>query len=399
MSDAPPAGEPGIGRLAGLAAWLDAQDPGVTHEVVGVERPAAGYSSETALVEVRRHPAPHHLHSGTTVASPVPRAWSQNEMSSPSGTTDASPAPRAWSQNEGNAAGEGSDGIVERVVVKLPPPGPAIFPAYDFALQARVQEAVAAAGIPAPAPARSEDDERWLGATFLVMPMVDGHIVGAVPAFDRRRTAAGADANRALHTAFVELVADVNRMDWRAAGLDGVLPHRDNGAELAYWRDYLGWYAGGEVLVPALVAALDWCTAHQPAAEPEPALRWGDVRLENVILDDDDRPVAVLDWEMASLGAPEHDLAWLTTLQATQDALVGRRLDGFLDLDAVVATYEARLGRPVQDLAWYEALAALRSTAILTRIAHLNDERGEPNFFPIADNPMLDLLAARTGGG
>ncbi len=399
MTDAPPTGDPGIGRLAGLAAWLDGQAPGTTHQVVAVERPAAGYSSETALVDVRCHPAPHHPDSGTTVASPGPPAWSRNEGSSPSGSTVASPVPPAWSQNEGGEAGEGSDGAVERLVVKLPPPGPAIFPAYDFALQARVQEAVAAAGIPAPAPARSEADERWLGAPFLVMPAVDGHVVGSVPAFDRRLTAAGAGANRALHTAFVHLVADVNQVDWRAAGLDGVLPHRDNAAELAYWRDYLDWYADGEVLVPALVAALDWCAAHPPAREPEPALRWGDVRLENVILDDDLHPVAVLDWEMASLGAAEHDLAWLTTLQATQDALVGRRVDGFLDLAEVVATYEARLGRPVQDLAWYEALAALRSTAILTRIAHLNDRRGGPNFFPIADNPMLDLLAGRTAGG
>ena len=193
-------------------------------------------------------------------------------------------------------------------------------------------------------------------------------------------------------------MADVNRVDWRAAGLAAVLPHRDNGAELAYWRDYLAWYADGEVVVPALVDALDWCVAHRPASEPVPSLRWGDVRLENVILDDDLRPVAVLDWEMASVGAAEHDLAWLTTLQATQDALVGRKVVGFLDLDEVVGAYEARLGRPVQDLAWYEALAALRSTAILTRIAHLNDLRGEPNFFPIADNPLVDRLRALTEG-
>ena len=122
------------------------------------------------------------------------------------------------------------------------------------------------------------------------------------------------------------------------------------------------------------------------------------MRLENVILDDDLRPVAVLDWEMASLGAAEHDLAWLTTLQATQDALVGRTVDGFLAVDEVIATYEARLGRPVRDLAWYEALAALRTTAILTRIAHLNEQRGEPNFFPIADNPIVDRLRALTEG-
>lgn len=342
-------GMAGDDRLAGLAAWLDAHGGGATHEVVAVERPAAGYSSETALVDVRR-------------------------------------------------TGGGAPVTHERLVVKLPPAGPAIFPAYDFALQAAVQEAVAADGIPAAVPARSEDDPAWLGAPFLVMPAVAGHIVGEVPALDRRLAAAGERANHTLHTAFVELVADINGVDWRLAGLDAVLPHRDNAAELAYWRDYLAWYAAGEVVVPALVDALDWCEAHRPATEPEPSLRWGDVRLENVILDDDLRPVAVLDWEMASLGAAEHDLAWLTTLQATQDALVGRRVDGFLDLAGVVATYEARIGRPVQDLAWYEALAALRSTAILTRIAHLNEQRGEPNFFPIADNPIVDRLRALTEG-
>lgn len=367
--------------LAGFVAWLDAQDPGVTHEVVGVDRPEAGYSSETILVEVRRT---------------APGAPARVPTDPPAGTTVVSSSASTWSQNA--AGGEGDDDAVLRLVLKLPPAGPAIFPAYDFALQAAVQEAVALAGIPVATPARSEDDERWLGAPFLVMPAVAGHIVGEVPALDRRLAAAGEPASRALHTAFVELVADVNRVDWRAAGLAAVLPHRDNVAELAYWRDYLAWYADGEVVVPALVDALDWCEAHRPVSEPAPSLRWGDVRLENVIVDDDLRPVAVLDWEMASLGAAEHDLAWLTTLQATQDALVGRTVPGFLDLDEVVGAYEARLGRPVHDLAWYEALAALRSTGILTRIAHLNDRRGEPNFFPIADNPLVDRLRALTQG-
>ena len=336
-------------RLAGFVAWLDAQSPGSTHEVVGVDRPEAGYSSETILLDVRR--------------------------------TDA---------GDGGAHDE-------RLVLKLPPAGPAIFPAYDFALQASVQEAAAAAGIPAAVPAYSESDEHWLGVPFLVMPSVDGHIVGEVPALDRRLTKADAEANRALHATFVHLVADINRIDWSAAGLAGVVPHRDNAAELAHWRDYLDWYADGEVLVPTLEVAYDWCVAHQPASEPSPSLRWGDVRLENVILDEAGSPAAVLDWEMASFGAAEHDLAWLTTLQATQDTLVGRTVAGFLDLDEVVGAYAARLGRPVQDLAWYEALAAVRSTAILCRIAHLNDLRGEPNFFPIADNPILDLLLARIG--
>lgn len=331
--------------LAGLVAWLGQITPGRTDEVVGVERPAAGYSSETILVDLR-----------------------------------------------GSDAGGGHE---ERIVVKLPPAGPAIFSGYDFPMQAAVQEAVAAAGIPAAVPALAEPDPRWIGVPFLTMPAVDGHIFGEVPALDRRLSGADPEANRSLHLTFLHLVADINRIDWASAGLDGVVPRRDNTAELAYWRDYLAWLAGGEVIVPTLVAALDWCEAHRPAIEPEPSLLWGDVRLENVIVDDTWAPRAVLDWEMATIGAAEHDLAWLLTLQATQDALVGRTLAGFVDHDEAVRCYEARLGRPVQDLAWYEVLAAVRSTAILSRIAHLNDQRGAPNFFPIADNPILDLLTDR----
>jgi aminoglycoside phosphotransferase (APT) family kinase protein len=101
---------------------------------------------------------------------------------------------------------------------------------------------------------------------------------------------------------------------------------------------------------------------------------------------------------MATIGAAEHDLAWLLTLQATQDALVRRTVPGFVGHDEAVRIYEERLGRSVQDLEWYEVLAAVRSTAILSRIAHLNVVRGEANFFPIADNPILDLLADRIEG-
>ena len=57
-----------------------------------------------------------------------------------------------------------------------------------------------------------------------------------------------------------------------------------------------------------------------------------------------------------------------------------------------MARYETRLGRPVQDLAWYEIFAMVRSTAVMTRVAHLNDLAGRPALFPIADNPILGIL-------
>ncbi len=331
--------------LAGLVSWLDERSAPSTHAVVGHESPAAGYSSETLLVDIER--------------------------------TDA------------------GEVHCRRIVLKLPPRGPAIFDRYDFPMQARVQEAAAESGIPTATPVATEDDPRWMGAPFLVMPAVEGLIFSATPVLDRRLSKADPIGNAAFHARFIELIADINRIDWRGAGLDGVVPRRDNAAELGYWRAYLDWYADGEDLVPALAAALRWCEAHRPEDDPSPSLLWGDVRLENLIVDDDRTPLAVLDWEMATIGAAEHDLAWMLALDATQHALIGRTVPGFLDHDACVQRYEASLGRPMRDLEWYEVLAAVRSTAIMSRIAHLNDQRGEPNLLAVADNPILDLLARR----
>lgn len=331
--------------LVGFAPWLDHVEAPARHEVVDWVRPSVGYSSETLLVRVRR--------------------------SDTGGAHD------------------------QRLVLKLPPTGPAIFPTYDFELQARVQEAVAEAGIPAPVPVRSESDDRWIGSPFLVMPAIDGHVPGEIAVFDDWFSRDDPARNTAVHGTYVDLVADINRIDWKQRGLAGALPHRDNVAELAHWRDYLAWYDDAEVPVPALVDALGWCEAHLPRTAPSPSLLWGDVRIGNTIFAEGGQLIAVLDWEMASIGAAEHDLAWTLALQATQDQMIGRTVPGFLDHDEVVARYEARLGRRVKDLEWYEIFAMVRSTAIMTRISILNERLGKPSFLPIADNPILDLLARR----
>jgi len=331
--------------LAGFSEWLcDQHGPG-TAEVVGHERPTVGFSSETFLVDVVRVDV--------------------------DGSRD------------------------ERLVLKLPPAGAGCFPSYDFALQARAQETVAQSGVPAPVPVQVEQDARWVGTPFLVMPAIAGHIVAELPIRDHWLTKSAPELATRAHDRYIDVIADINGVDWRAGGLAGVLPMRDNSAEIAAWREYVKWYADGEVIVPALVDALDWCEAHRPVSEPEPSLRWGDVRLGNVIFDEERIPIAVLDWEMAAIGAAEHDLAWDLTLQATQDELFGRTVPGFLTRQAVIARYEDRLGRPVRDLGWYEILALVRSTAIMTRIAHLHGLAGQPGPFPIADNPILGILRRR----
>ena len=120
-------------------------------------------------------------------------------------------------------------------------------------------------------------------------------------------------------------------------------------------------------------------------------LLWGDVRLGNVIFGDDLAPRAVLDWDMASIGAPEHDVAWFTMLESTTRTLLGQHLDGFPDRDGTIAQYESLSGRALHDFEWYETLALIRSTAIMARIGYLHRAAGLPSPLPIEDNPLLDL--------
>ena len=299
----------------------------------------------------------------------------------------------------GEAPGtSGAGDQLERLVLKLPPTGPAIFPTYDFTLQRRVQEAAAAAGIPAPVPVQVEDDPRWLGSPFLVMPAVAGHIVDELPIRDHWLTKVIPERNTVVHGRYVDCWPTSTASTGGRPGLAGVVPARDNAAELAYWRDYLAWYADGAARCPSWSRRSTGARATGRRRSPTASLLWGDVRLGNVIFDEDRAPVAVLDWEMATIGAAEHDLAWTLTLEATQDELFGRTVPGFLDHDAAVARYEARLGRVVQDFDWYEIFAMVRSTAIMTRVAHLRELAGQPELFPIADNPILQILTRRMAG-
>jgi aminoglycoside phosphotransferase (APT) family kinase protein len=324
----------------GLARWL-AHHRGLADPRVGdLSRPSAGYSSQTIFVEA------------------------------------------SWSDD--------GDRQQESLVVRMAPSTVGTFARYDLVAQWEAQHAAAAVGVPVADPVL-ETDPAWVGVPFILMPRVEGHIVGALAHRDRWLTALDPPARGRVYDNMLETLAAIHRADPGAAPS---VPHRDNVAELDFWEEYLSWSCHGHP-VPALVRALAWCREHQPVDEPAPALLWGDVRFENMVLDDDGRVTAVLDWDMTSVGAPEHDLAWFTSLDLTMHAMFGTRADGFPDREETVARFEELSAGPVRHLEWYETLAMVRSTAIMTRISILRQDQGEAPMLPIEDNPILDLLTGR----
>ena len=229
------------------------------------------------------------------------------------------------------------------VVVRLPPLEPT-FPDYELSPQAAVQNALAASGVPAPAPSVTVSDPGWIGAPFLAMPLVRGDIAGPAPAFDDYVTAATADLQRRMHDGLIDTVVAVHAVDWRDAGLGEVLPGTTRGR-------CAGPLDGLRRLVVRAVSRCPHWPRRWPGARPgcranpEPVLLWGDVRLGNLVFDEERRVRAVLDWDLASIGPAEMDLGWHFGLEYMMEALFGRRVEGFPRRDEAVARYELASGR------------------------------------------------------
>jgi aminoglycoside phosphotransferase (APT) family kinase protein len=272
------------------------------------------------------------------------------------------------------------------VVVRLPPLQPT-FPDYELAPQAAVQNALAAVGVPAPAPAVTVSDPEWIGAPFLAMPLVRGDIAGPAPVFDDYVTSASTHLQQRMHDGLIDTVVAVHAVDWRHAGLGDVLAGTTLQAALDRWRAYVDWSSQG-VPLPALTEALAWCAARVPR-DTGPVLLWGDVRLGNLVFDPERRVRAVLDWDLASIGPAEMDLGWHFGLEYMMESLFGRRVDGFPTRTEAVARYEQASGRVLSDLDWHEVFALVRALAINDRHQRISGDRRR------TENPMGAVLLAR----
>ena len=272
------------------------------------------------------------------------------------------------------------DGEVHGLVGRIAPdPANApVFPVYDIAAQFRVmQEVRAATGVPLPEPLWHESDPSVLGQPFMVMRRVEGVVPPDVMpyTFGGNWLAEATPEQRAqLAERTIRAIADLHaipdaeaRFGWLHEGVQGDTPLRRHVQKEIY--DYYAW-AATETRSPLVERACEWLEANWPAEEGEPVLSWGDARIGNILYRDF-APVAILDWEMASVGPREIDLAWFQYLHRFfQDLAEGYGmpgLPGFLDRPDVVATYRRLTGHEARDMDWYGMLAATRHGVVSLR--------------------------------
>ena len=207
-----------------------------------------------------------------------------------------------------------------------------------------------------------------LGAPFFVMDEVIGRVPPDNPPYhiEGWLHEVSPEHRARIWWGCIDTIADIHRVDWRAAGLD--FPPGGLTAQLRYYEDFLAAVERDEP-VPVARRALDWLREHQPADGPQ-VLLWGDARIGNVMYDDEGRRLAVLDWEMTELGAPAADVAWAMFLDRHHSEACGvPRLEGFPSAAETVARYEERSGLRLADLDYYEVFAGFRFSVIMGRLA------------------------------
>jgi aminoglycoside phosphotransferase (APT) family kinase protein len=263
------------------------------------------------------------------------------------------------------------------LVVRLAPDAEAypVFASYDLELQARCMRLVAeATAVPVPQVVAYETDPQFFGGPFLVMSRVDGIVPADNPpyVFGGWLMDMSPNDRAELQRASVQVLVDLHKITPTTHDLS-FLAMPDHGAspldqQLGYQRWYYDW-ARGDTRYPIIERLFSWLDERKPT-EAATVLNWGDARIGNMLFRGT-QPVAVLDWEMATIGPPEVDLAWMVFIhrffQSITDVFEMPGIPGFMQADEVAALYEASSGHPITDLNWYEAFAALRFATVSIR--------------------------------
>jgi aminoglycoside phosphotransferase (APT) family kinase protein len=257
-----------------------------------------------------------------------------------------------------------SDG--SRFVLRRPPLGHVLASAHDMAREHRVLAGLQNTAVPVPRVEGFCSDAGVIGAPFYVMRYVVGHVIRDAAAARAELTP---DARATASRSLVDTMAKIHAVDLVAAGLDDLGRHEGYIA-----RQLRRWY--GQISeqrtrdLPAIDRIHDALAARIPD-QVGASLVHGDYRLDNCMVDDDGELVAVLDWEICTLGDPLADVGLLTVYWTGPDDPPGAWTagattePGFWPRARIAERYAEVSGRDVSHLDFYVAFAYWKLACIL----------------------------------
>jgi aminoglycoside phosphotransferase (APT) family kinase protein len=254
-------------------------------------------------------------------------------------------------------------------VLRRPPRPPYAPTAHDVAREHAILSALTDLRLRVPRPLGLCADDAVIGAPFYLMELVEGDVV-------RETFPAAIDAPRQRRRAieeFVDALVEIHGAQWRGTAFERL--GRPSGyleRQLRRWSSQWDHNRTREIADIDRMGA--WLTRHLPA-DHETTIVHGDYKLDNAIF----RPgkpaslAVIVDWEMATLGAPLADLGLLCATYVESgdepddvlDFSPATALPGCLTRDELVARYGAQSGRDVEALGWFEGFALWKIAILL----------------------------------
>jgi aminoglycoside phosphotransferase (APT) family kinase protein len=260
------------------------------------------------------------------------------------------------------------------LVLRRPPIGAKIKTAHDMGREYRILSHLYPVYKKVPRPLLFCEDESVLGAPFYVMERVKGIILRAKPPAEMDLSP---DVMRVLSETFIENLAEIHEIDYEAAGLGEL------GSPKGYVkRQVEGWtkryYNARTDDVPSIERLADWLQQNLPADSEKAALIHNDYKYDNIVLAPDDlgRVMAVLDWEMATIGDPLMDFGtslgyWVDAQDPEEWQRYGFGLTaraGSLTRNELLEHYSRRTGRVINEPVFYFAYGLLKIAVIVQQI-------------------------------
>lgn len=306
------------------------------------------------------------------------------------------------------------DNGVERsgsFVGRLPPASDAypIFRKYDFELQVNVMRLVGERSkVPVPKVVWDEPSPEPLGMPFFIMERSKGEPVADLPPylFDGWLLEASPADQAKLQQGAVAAIAGIHGVKATPAEVAFLMPKSPGDTPMRRifgdWKAYYDW-AGEGLHVPLIEELRTWLVANWPESESEPVICWGDARPGNILWHDFEAQ-AVLDWEMATFGPRELDIAWLIFFHRYFQAIAAKLgfptvpMPDFLRRDDIVGAYEKLTGYKVKNINWYLGFSLLRMSQFDIRICKRaikfgeRSEESDPNNYLFAAELIRQVL-------
>ncbi|HXJ83759.1 MAG TPA: phosphotransferase [Candidatus Methylomirabilis sp.] len=250
-------------------------------------------------------------------------------------------------------------------VVRRKPPGKLLPSAHAVDREYRAISALCGTGVPVPKSYALCEDPAVIGTPFYIMEYVRGRVL-----VDPRLPGLPSTERAQIYDAMNDVLARLHLVDWKAIGLaEFGRPGNYVARQIHRWTTQ---YRASETeTIPSMERLIAWLPEHIPADDTT-TISHGDYRLGNMIIHPTEpRVVAVLDWELSTLGHPLADLAYnCMPYHLSADSMEGFEGGDLAALGipseaAYLAAYCRRTGRPgIEDWDFYVGFAMFRLAAI-----------------------------------